>query len=95
MDKPLTRGDLCIVAFVDHACAEVLLGRIYTYVPRPVPHTGTMCQKCGMRDIAVASEPCHLESTKQTSLPTRWLKRIPPLEELEGEKREEKQLEPV
>ena len=92
-DKPISVGDLVQVV-APPLCPEgrdKWLGHIFTVrsigsasmMPRP------WCSYCGSRD--------HLEGDVYAEdLPTRWfplprLKRIPPLEELEGEKREEKE----
>jgi hypothetical protein len=85
----ISAGDTVYVARVDHACADVVLGRVYVYSPRPTPHNGTRCQRCGTPDIALPNEACHYVASTDRSLPQRWLKKIPPLAELESEKREE------
>ena len=102
MDKPISVGDLVVVVR-GHSCVVELLGGVPYKVDgihRQVGG-GWICNRCGTRDIAPealygASGHYVPNGTKLLkvgipvgAIPTQWLKRIPPLGELEGEKRDE------
>jgi hypothetical protein len=88
MDKPISVGDLVVV--VRWPCCGAYEGMF-----RTVAHFFTLhnphCEACGAKpgDQAMAA------LSPVGSAPIAWLKRIPPLEELEGEKRDEKIKEPA
>ncbi len=84
MSEPIKVGDLVIVI---HICCDGVntpLGKITTIAE--IRHNVTCCDKCGQRN-----DTTHAASIQnfQNGLPLSWLKRIPPLAELEGEKRDE------
>lgn len=94
MSEPIKDGDTVYIARVDHPCAERGLGRVYVFKTKALPHTGIRCQFCGERDIALPNEDCH-STVGANGVPKRWLKRIPPLADLEGEKQKEDLREPA
>jgi hypothetical protein len=99
MSDKLKAGDLAVVSRVDHECAVVhLLGKIVKFDPATV-HPGVYCPGCGQRNVAYPNELIHRRSTGEGGVvhgfPARWLKRIPPLSELESEKQKEDLREPV
>lgn len=85
-DKPISVGDLVVVVKPLYCCgADHGVG--FHFVVRDI-HPGQLayCQKCGkedqLGDYADSGEAGWCDLSR--------LKRIPPLEELEGEKRDEK-----
>lgn len=87
-DKPISVGDLVMVVR-GHACVVQYLGGIPWTVDEIVTQKGGgwQCGKCGGRNIyphgLLAAQNDHF------TIPLDFLKRIPPLSELEGEKRDE------
>ncbi len=98
--KPISVGDLVMVVR-GHSCAIEVLGGVPFKVTNILQRTGTgwTCNRCMTPNIAgdvyygVQGAPV-VKGVKRlsdhTSLPITWVKRIPPLEELEGEKRDER-----
>lgn len=93
-DESISNGDTVYIAWVDHPCAERGLGRVYVFKAMPTPHPGIRCQFCGQPNMALPDEPCH-STTGKNGVPKRWLKKIPPLTELEGVKQKEDIREPA
>lgn len=91
MSEPIKVGDLVVAVRGCPGCGFRLgmhfqVSRIRT--PRAEKLGGFMCQVCGWLKVA-PDEPCAEGYDANGALPIAWLKRIPPLEELEGEKRRE------
>ena len=92
-DKVISVGDL--VQVVRSCCEKVeLVGIIYTVGVLHSFHT--RCQFCGQenKNVQHASSGMPASDTP-IGLPVSWLKRIPPLSELEGERTEENLKEPA
>ena len=94
MDRPIQVGDL--VQVVRWPCCGVALG--YTYRVAEFRTWGErQCSKCK----ALIKATIHAKGGADPfdglcpAIPLEWLKRIPPLSELEGEKTEEKLREPA
>ena len=87
MDKPISAGDLVQVIRACCSYSEEWLG--HTFIARAAIRPLDCCSGCGTLHTGVPyfDGEVHFNSWR--------LKRIPPLEELESEKREEKLLEPV
>jgi len=85
MSKPIQVGDLvvvvrvCCVGYQDISPWLFRVGDVHSVMPRK-------CACCGteLPDTQFAST-----SKKYVGFPIPWLKRIPPLDELEGEQRKE------
>lgn len=88
MDEPIKVGDL--VAIVRCCCTGYLDGHSVFVVARiemlPLAVTPFFCSIC---DSEIQSEPFATEDPATYGCPVSWLKRIPPLDELEGEQRRE------
>lgn len=86
MAEPIKAGDLVMVVRTPHVCSVGWLGHIYrvAYI-HPLNPT---CRVCGADLVPGAMTAIHSDGTF-SGAPLPWLKRIPPLEELEGEKRGE------
>lgn len=93
-ERPIQVGDLVVLVRYDHRCADVLLGKIYRVLRVPSIHPGICCPKCGERDLATANSLI-AGTSQHAALPQRWLKRIPPLSELEGQRTQEDMKEPA
>lgn len=111
MDKPISVGDLVQVVRGHSCLMERVGGYTFTVTDLvPAIGGGWTCGLCGERNIgrsdAYGAAGCprpptriHLPYKHLTQgpmcIPVSFLKRIPPLEELEGEKRDEKLMEPA
>ncbi len=88
MNVPIYPGDLVVVT--DACCDEMrreFLGCIFT-VSRVTPPLLVGCQKCGTRhtvSLAVATEAFFTANDWGEEAPLPYIKRIPPLSELESE----------
>jgi hypothetical protein len=97
-DKPIAVGDLVVVVR-GHPCVFAFRGGVPFKVKKFVSQIGGgwTCNNCGMRDIEpetkIAAQLWH--TSAHGGVPLWWLKRIPPLEELEGVKTEEQIKEPA
>ena len=92
MDKPISVGDLVVI--VDECCPnESSLGEIHRVLQIGTFHSG--CDYCGDSSHGVLAHLTGGEDDNDHWVPLPWIKRIPPLEELEGAKTEEKLREPV
>ena len=93
MTERISVGDLVVVVRIDGGCIHAFhfMGRIFTVISIRTDY-GVMCYSCRQRDIAKDGE-AHVEYRPGNFLPMRWLKRIPPLSELEREQTDAK--EPV
>lgn len=91
MSEPIKVGDLVMI--VCQCCSDDYLGQIFTVQELA---QGSECDDCGAQDDR-PSAILELENAEYLAwgLPMSWLKRIPPLSELEGEKRDEKLTEPA
>jgi len=107
-DRPIAVGDLVVVVR-GHSCVlELIGGWVYRVesIERQIGG-GWFCNRCGTRDIAPEAmygatghrKPAGVNLLKAgrgpAAIPLQWLKRIPPLDELEGERTEEKTKEPA
>lgn len=105
MDKPISVGDLVQVVRGHSCLMEVRLGAIFVVDGfTPALNGGWTCGRCGERDIAshdaygatgLGAAPvkvdlpfAHLTNGRK-SIPVSWLKRIPPIEELDDVTRDE------
>jgi hypothetical protein len=89
MSEPIKAGDL--VQVVRHPCCGAYLGRVFV-VGIKSKETDAYCSAC--RADLPWGYWVQRGSTKE-GYDVTWLKRIPPLDELEGTKRKEKLLEPA
>ena len=93
MSGPIKEGDL-VIAVRGHECLLARFGGVPFVVGAIVPQSGGgwHCSACGESDIAPeelwAANVTGLHRSKSSGIPLGWLKRIPPLSELEGEKRD-------
>ena len=86
MAEPIKVGDLVMVVRA-HCGTAKALGRVFT-APEPIKSWTGMFE-CG---VCHSVWPCNenlYALSKGRHVPQSWLKRIPPLSELEGEKRDE------
>ena len=93
MDRPIQVGDLVMV--VKKCCPEFGLPDSPIFVVESfwqAPLT-TKCRICGSQ--LSRKQATHHTGGDWVGYPVEWLKRIPPLSELEGEKTEEKLKEPA
>lgn len=88
MDKPISVGDMVMVV---RDCCSKYLGLTFRVEEVWTPSQGVICTECRLDfgSIAVA-ETGMPKGIPAGRLPLAWLKRIPPLSELEGEKTDEK-----
>ena len=97
-DKPIQVGDL-VVMVRGHECTLAKYGGIPWRVAGLINQTGGGwgCGICGARNLA--SEALYAAQKRRmqafNGIPTTWLKRIPPLSELEGERTQEDMKEPA
>ncbi len=89
MNRPIQVGDL-VVLVRGHGCIlERHVGRVFTVLGLVAPVGGgwhcTWCHK----DSAGPNEIAARINEKPGGIPLSWLKRIPPLSELEGEQSKE------
>lgn len=105
MNEPIRVGDLVELVRGHSCLLELRGGAIFTVKELlPQTGGGWTCGKCGERDIATSDAygasglgPAHVKvdlpyinrTSGVSSIPLSFLKRIPPLEELEGQKRDE------
>lgn len=97
-DRPIQVGDLVQVIRSSHVCGEAHLGRIFAVEKMPMPNPGVECLICGAKNVALRNTPVVGFSCKPGKLgymPASWVRRIPPLDELEGEKQKEDLREPA
>ena len=80
MSEPIKAGDLVIQI---HACCPIYLGRIF--VVGKVDRMFFRCNGCSQAD----KNRLIVFTAHIAGAPVEWVKRIPPLSELEGEKRVE------
>ena len=91
MTEPIKVGDLVMVVR-GHACIVARIGGIPFTVLAFMPQIGGgwHCSVCNERDIAQSDLiGARLLRHADHGIPLSWLKRIPPLAELEGEQRKE------
>ena len=90
MDRPIQVGDL--VQVVRWPCCDKHLGKTTDVVGfYTIEGGGAMC--CGSMNYPVGAAGAILKG--QFFAPISWLKRIPPLDELEGTKTDEPMKEPA
>jgi len=89
MDKPIAVGDLVQVV---RGCCAVRLGKVWTVekIVNLGNFTNTACDFCGAPQFGLAAG----NWTVNEGAPLSFLKRIPPLSELEGVKSQELLKEP-
>lgn len=87
MDKPISVGDL-VVTVRGHRCTLDAVGGVPFVVDtiNPPASVSWHCSRCKSQNVA-SPEPS-VDYGKAT-IPLSWLKRIPPIEELDSEKRGE------
>lgn len=88
MDKPISVGDLVQVIRWPHDCfPRTSFPTIFTVLE--IHPMNPRCPRCD-EQVALGDRSAMLRHNgKNTGLPLSWLKRIPPLSEMEGEKRDE------
>ena len=95
-DKPIQVGDL-VVMVRGHECTLAKYGGIPWRVAGLINQTGGgwTCPRCHEHSLAPEALQGAQRNTILTALPITWLKRIPPLSELEGERTQEDMKEPA
>ncbi len=94
MEKPISVGDL--VQVVRWPCCGAHLGKIFRVtLIRNLLGSGSGCFQCRRPGFPVDGITAAFVSEYGFRAPLPYLKRIPPLEELEGERRDEKLKEPA
>ena len=88
MSEPIKVGDLVVVVR-GHKCD---VGAVYRVSSIQKNVHGWVCGVCGFRKLFHSA---WADRGDCYGAPLPWLKRIPPLEELEGEKRDEQIKEPA
>lgn len=83
MTEKISAGDLVVVVRADHSCAIKTIGMIFTVKEIPTHHPGIYCIKCKQSNIALPDSPI-AKLGGGRAFPLHWLKRIPPLSELES-----------
>lgn len=89
MDKPISEGDLVVVAYPTPCCGSTYgMGWIFRAGPKGTSYS---CVKCGasLAELTFDGAPNGLMTRASR------LKRIPPFDELEGEKTQEDIREPA
>jgi hypothetical protein len=104
MDKPISVGDL-VMLVRGHECAMRLKGGLPWRVTRIVPQFGGgwHCPICGEHNLASGDlsgaqgcgTPPGIKGDPNGGMPLSWLKRIPPLGDLEGQPTQEDMKEPA
>lgn len=86
MSEPIKAGDL-VEVIATSGCAHIDYRGYYKRVERIIPAMELVCEECN----ASIGRHVHAEFTDEypAHLPLSWLRRVPPLEELEGEKQDE------
>lgn len=90
-DKPISVGDV-VVVLREHCPTDGVLGAIGKVMAIHQHNLVWLHCKCG---AAFDAGGYHAELAKDSYHPVAWLKRIPPLDQLEVEKRDEKLTEPA
>ena len=91
MNKPISVGDLVQIVRTDcEESARKVVGLVYT-----VGGIGTEGRHCNWCKQEYPASAIALFAGTKRGAPLPWLKRIPPLEELEGEKTQEDIREPA
>lgn len=83
-DKPISVGDLVMVVRWPHGCINPVIPLGKPFVVAQFRVSSGKCAKCG-RFIHNPGRRSALGATSDgAGIPLSWLKRIPPLDELEG-----------
>ena len=85
-------GDLAVIVRWDHQHGDEYIG--YVVQVESIDPRGCECPICRIEVVAGPSAYTHLKG-KECGLPLPWLKRIPPMKELEGQRTEENLKEPA
>lgn len=90
MDEPINVGDL-VMLVRGHECLMARHGGLIFRVAQLVPQRGGgwKCPKCGERDIGKNDAWGAHWTMEDKGIPLSWLKRIPPLDELDDVQRDE------
>jgi len=90
-ERPISVGDLVMVVR-GHECHK---GEVYTvHGIEPATAIPWKCKRC--KEVVKVGEYTFVDVTgRSEGFPDSWLRRIPPLTELEGERTEEKLKEPA
>lgn len=92
MDKPIQVGDLVVIVTPSHCGRTDSIGDMFR-VTKIRPRRGGVCEGCNQR---FGPGQLIAESDRDSLITELWrLKRIPPLEELEGQRAEETLKEPA
>jgi len=86
MDKPIAVGDL--VQVVKACCRKTVLTPVFVVDRMWNPGAGSECAFC-RTNFPIETTAVHAFKPNNHAYPLSWLKRIPPLSELEGVKSEE------
>ena len=93
-DRPIQAGDLVVVVMGCDKNAFGMIFKVREIYERHAPLPCVFCNQKHSGKYAGAERP--FGGIKHyTRAPLNWLKRIPPLEELEGKRSEEKLKEPA
>jgi predicted Zn-ribbon and HTH transcriptional regulator len=91
MDKPISVGDLVYVART--CCEAPIKDGVRIGLPWRVEIVAQLnpsrCKKCGFTDNGLYASSNEIKRAKWNCAPVSWLKRIPPLSELDDVKRDE------
>lgn len=92
MDKPIAVGDLVAVVKWPHKCLPKPEKGVSIFTVQAITAINPKCPRCN-EQIEVGQPSAWYDLTH--SLPIPWLKRIPPLNELESTKTDEPMKEPA
>lgn len=82
MSAPIGVGDLVVVVRSTHACTDDTLGKIFTVLEILSVDQGAHCGRC-LRTIIPPGTAFATFNFERGGAPISWLRRIPPLAELE------------
>ena len=90
-DRPITVGDLVVTV---RSCCDRYMDGVYTFQVDSIVYREftTVCEGCRQR---LPKGNFARDTTSYYGAPVSWLKRIPPLDELEGTKTDEPIKEPA
>ena len=92
MSEPIKVGDMVTYR---HVCCARFTDGIWIFRVVSIHRTRPMPCSCAGCDRLIPDEMCAAESMEFHGTPLSWLKRIPPLSELEGERTQEDIREPA
>lgn len=99
MSEPISVGDLVQVVRGHQCFIDAIGGRIFIVTEIVAQQGGGwFCQRCNTPDLAASDKfgaRANWKTRKGAAIPLSWLKRIPPIDELEDEKQKEDLREPA